>query len=102
MADTHYKRRRSQKKLNQIIYHPKKIIYDPKSGGFTIDGNGKVFASQRDAENYCRMKFPGHPIEIPGEKTKGYQELPHSSVYTRSPWDNNFAKVIKFGKADRW
>jgi len=97
-----YCRWKFQKQLNQIIYHPKKIIYDPKSGGFTIDGNGKVFASQRDAENYCRMKFPGHPIEIPGEKTKGYQELPHSSVYTRSPWDNNFAKVIKFGKADRW
>ena len=97
-----YCRWKFQKKLNQIIYHPKKIIFDPKSGGFTIDGQGKVFVSQEHAENYCRVKFPGYPIEIPGEKSKGFQELPHSSVYTRAPWDNTFANVIKFGKADRW
>jgi len=81
---------------------PKKIIFDPKSGGFTIDGQGKVFVSQQHAEIYCRKMFPGYPIEIPGEKSKGLQELPHSSIYTGAPWDHNFADVIKFGKADRW
>ena len=81
---------------------PKKIIFDPKSGGWTIDGKGKVFDSQASAEIYCRLKFPGYPIEIPGEKSKGYQELPHSSVWTGAPWDHKYANVIKFGKADRW
>ena len=36
---------------------PKNIVYDPKTGKWTIDGKGRVFDSQADVERYCRWKF---------------------------------------------